>query len=317
MNDTMQRNTYPVYSLQPLANGKDYLLCIENGLKLPLPNGNLSTVVWHVTQELHCHDFWEICFVVKGSSIQHFLDRSENMHVGSVYIMRPHDVHCISPLQKEMPQNIQSAPYIHRDIYIPCDKMEKICNALREDLYDDLLSRKYPLSSVLPESEISHLEATLNSFNDTENFAFMHSVIVSHILCSVLESQRYPTSQLPAWITELLINLNREDFMTKNIQAIVQTTGYNQSYVCRQFKKYVNQTLVEYIHKRKCTYSLLLLPNIDISIAQIAQRLQFSDESAFIKIFKSIYTITPGQWRKNHRKFYQTAPFQKITPDGY
>lgn len=194
--------------------------------------------------------------------------------------------------------------------------MKKICNALREDLYDELISRKYPLSSVLPESEISHLEATLNSFNDTENFAFMHSVIVSHILCSVLESQRYPTSQLPAWITELLINLNREDFMTKNIQAIVQTTGYNQSYVCRQFKKYVNQTLVEYIHKRKCTYSLLLLPNIDISIAQIAQRLQFTDESAFIKIFKSIYTITPGQWRKNHRKFYQTAPFQKITPDG-
>ena len=215
MNDTMQRNTYPVYSLQPLANGKDYLLCIENGLKLPLPNGNLSTVVWHVTQELHCHDFWEICFVVKGSSIQHFLDRSENMHVGSVYIMRPHDVHCISPLQKEMPQNIQSAPYIHRDIYIPCDKMEKICNALREDLYDDLLSRKYPLSSVLPESEISHLEATLNSFNDTENFAFMHSVIVSHILCSVLESQRYPTSQLPAWITELLINLPRDWKLTK------------------------------------------------------------------------------------------------------
>lgn len=57
MNDTRQRNTYPVYSLQPLANGKDYLLCIENGLKQPLPNGNLSTVVWHVTQELHCHDF--------------------------------------------------------------------------------------------------------------------------------------------------------------------------------------------------------------------------------------------------------------------
>lgn len=302
--------TYPVYTLQPLTGGKDYILCIENGIKLPLPNGNLTSVVWHVTQEFHKHGFWEICFVVRGSSVQRFLDRSENMSVGSVYILRPQDVHCISPTQREMPKNIQSSHYIHRDIYIPIEKMKTICASLDDKLYDNLLNSRYPLSATLSETEINQFESSLNSYDGEEDFTFMHSVIVSHILCSVLESRRYPKSQMPEWITRLLINLNREDFLTRRMQSIIQSTGYNQSYVCRQFKKYVHQTLVEYIRKRKCTYSLLLLPNGEISIAQIAQRLQFSDESAYIRIFKSVYHATPGQWRKKYNQNFQNVTAQ-------
>lgn len=296
---------YPEYTMRRLDNENNWALTIENNIQLLLPHGNLSSIVWHVTQEFHCHDFWEISLVLRGNSTQRFLDKSEPMQPGSVYIMRPHDVHCITPIQPEMPPNMQSSPYIHRDIYIPVEKMQRICDALDKNLYDDLNSRKYPVSAILSGGETKRIESVLNYYtSQNENFDFMHSVLVSHILCLVLENQRYAQKEYPQWLVQLLMNLDREDFMTKTVKEIIKPIGYNQSYICRQFKKHTEQTLVEYIHKRKCSYSLFLLSNTETPISQIAQRLQFTDESAFIRTFKRFYRITPGQYRKNHPKNY-------------
>ena len=264
---------YPVYTLQKLDGDDNWLLTPKSNYNRLLTHGNLTSVVWRVTQEFHSHDFWEICLILRGNSTQRFLDRSEPMQPGSVYILRPHDVHCITPANPERPDNIRSSPHLHCDLYVPIDKMQRICSAIDERLYDRLLSRERPLSA-------------------------LHSVIVSHILCSVIERQRGTQSSYPSWLTQLIVDLDREDFMTKSVQEIIDTTGYNQSYLCRQFKRYTNQTLVEYIHKRKCNYSISLLPDLGISISQIAQRLHFTDESAYIRTFKQIYNTTPGQWRK-------------------
>jgi AraC-like DNA-binding protein len=87
--------------------------------------------------------------------------------------------------------------------------------------------------------------------------------------------------------------------MTKNISEIISTIGYTQSYICRQFKKYMGITLVKYIQQIKCHYSLSLLTDSNILEKDIAYKLNFSDESAYINIFKKIYKITPGQWRKS------------------
>lgn len=293
---------YPMYTMRKLDKENNWALTIENNIQLLLPHGNLTSIVWHVTQEFHCHDFWEISLVLRGNSTQRFLDKSEPMQSGSVYVMRPHDVHCITPDKPEMPKDMQSSPYVHRDIYIPIDKMQRICNALDANLYTDLLSRKYPLSALLSADETNRLESSLNYFGGlNEDFERMHSVIVSHILCSVMENQRYAQIEYPPWLTQLLTNLDREDFMTKSVQEIIHTVGYNQSYLCRQFKQYTGQTLVEYIHKRKCSYSVLLLPSLGIPVSQIAQRLHFADESTYIRIFKKLYRVTPGQWRKRLR----------------
>lgn len=290
---------YPKYTLHKLDDGDNWLLTPKHGFQRILTHGNLTGHVWHVTQEFHCHDFWEICLVLRGNSVQRFLDREEPMKQGSVYILRPQDVHCIKPNKLERHENMQSAPYVHCDIYVPIEKMKRICAAIDEQLYNRLLTRAHPLSTCLPVNEINHLESTINFYgNLNENFDGMHSVIVSHILCSVIENQRTVQSTYPAWLSQLLISLDCEDFMIKSTREIIDTAGYNQSYLCRQFKRYTNQTLVEYIHKRKCSYSIHFLSDPNISISQITQRLHFTDESTYIRIFKQIYGMTPGQWRK-------------------
>lgn len=212
---------------------------------------------------------------------------------------------------------METSNYIHRDIYIPTEKMKQVCGALREDLYDELLNANEPLNAAISHSETKHLESLLNSYTGKdEDFSFMHTVVVSHILCMLLERRQYNKAEYPEWINTLLANMNREEFMTKDIQEIIRSIGYNQSYVCRQFKKFTSQTLTDYIHFRKCSYSTSLLSNFDIPISKISYRLNFSDQSAYTRIFKSFYRITPGQWRKRLLETSKSNQTSECTQDN-
>ncbi len=290
----------PCYILKRLNDNFDYSLTIDNGFKFVLKSNYLTNTVWHVTQEYHRHNFWEICLVIRGNSLQRFpYSQPIKMGRGSVCILRPDDVHCVSPLQEKEPRDLESSAYLHRDIYIPLEKMQRLCNAIKENLYSDLSASELPLFFNLSKSETHRLESLLNSYaGRNEDFDYMHSVIVTHILCAALEHQTYNTTEYPDWLNKLLVNLNCENFMTMSIPDIIETVGYTQSYICRQFKKYTQKTLTDYIHFRKCSYSTTLLSNFDIPISQIAHRLNFADQSAYTRLFKQFYHITPNKWRK-------------------
>lgn len=300
MNTESKKNKTPVYILKKLNENSDYSLTIDNGFKFIFKKNYLTNTVWHVTQEYHRHNFWEICLVIRGNSLQRFPDKNPiEMCHGSVFILRPDDVHCISPLQESASADLATSDYLHRDIYIPPEKMERLCNALQENLYSNLLYGRTPLFVNLTKTETHRLESLLNSYaGKNEDFGYMHSVIVMHILCAVLEHRIYEKAEYPDWLNHLLANLNRENYMTMSIPKIIESVGYNQSYICRQFKKYTQKTLTDYIHFCKCRYSTTLLSNADIPISKIAHRLMFADQSAYTRIFKSFYNITPNQWRK-------------------
>ncbi len=264
---------------------------------ISMNNSVYTRIIWATAPTYHKHSFWEICFAIKGKGIQHFPNRTEPVMPGSIWILRPDDVHYVETIGDT--RSIATSVYAHRDIYISKQKMQRIADALEEGLYERLLNAPEPLSTVLPPVYTTQLESILNHYSATErDFEFMHSVIVSHILCCVLEQKKSLKKEYPKWLNSLILNLNREEFMIKPMDEIISSTGYSQSYVCRQFRRYMNTTLVQYIREKKCTYSLALLNNLDIPIIDIAYRLRFADESAYINIFKDFYHMTPGQWRK-------------------
>lgn len=260
-------------------------------------NSKYTRLVWKTHNDYHKHSFWEVCMVLRGEGNHYFLDHEESMFPGKIWLLRPDDVHCITPNSTggDFPQD-----YAHRDLYITEDKMRRILNSFEDNLYDKMLSADEPLSVILPMTYVKQMESTINYYcmND-ENFDFMHTVIVSHVVACMLEQKNHEDNNRPDWINELISNFNREDFMIQDMDAIISSTGYSQCYVCRQFKKHVGTTLTQYIQQTKCLYSLSLLADPNIRVIDIAYRLHFNSESNYISIFKKIYKLTPGQWKKN------------------
>ncbi|PTS97440.1 AraC family transcriptional regulator, partial [Pedobacter sp. HMWF019] len=56
----------------------------------------------------------------------------------------------------------------------------------------------------------------------------------------------------------------------------------------------------EIIRERVILEAKRLLINLDLSVAEIAERLNFSDQSYFIKFFKKYEEITPEKFRKHN-----------------
>ena len=262
-------------------------------LSIAEKNSKFTRLLWHTHNDFHNHKFWEICLVLKGKGKHCFLTHTDDMYVGTMWLLRPHDVHKIQPSD--------DTQYAHRDIYIEESTMKRILNAFDENLYDTLLNAENPLFALIPLEEVTNIESMINhhSLND-ENFEFMHAVLTSHVIACAIEQNNYIVKDdKPEWLNTLLSDLNKIDFMLLPIKEIISSIRYSQEHICRVFKKHMGMSLGKYIKKMKCMYSLSLLTDKSIPIVDIANKLYFPDESNYIAAFRKIYNITPGEWRKH------------------
>lgn len=72
----------------------------------------------------------------------------------------------------------------------------------------------------------------------------------------------------------------------------------NKSYVSALFKKECNVTLIEYVNIQKINEAKRLLRFSELPIVAIANRLSFSSQAYFQKIFKEVTGKTPFEYRK-------------------
>ena len=250
----------------------------------------------------HIHEFWEITYVTKGN-LTHVINGT---HIDckpflQFIIIRPNDTHRIVASEKK-----DVIIDLHRDIYVPAEKMKNICDLLNKSLYEELLNKNTPICVSVGNGFLECLEPTLNLFSNlslqittsTLEFDAIHTSIVSCLLGKYLENQLQTTKQLPEWLEDFFKKLSTEEFLTKSTAEIINELVYSHSYICRTFKKYIGKTMMQCINEAKIHYAAVLLMENNLSITDIAYRLNYQSQSAFITKFKKIYHLPPNQWKK-------------------
>jgi AraC family transcriptional regulator len=101
----------------------------------------------------------------------------------------------------------------------------------------------------------------------------------------------------PLWVTRIkdLLNDSSEELTLTQIAKIL---NIHPVHLSRNFTKYFNCNLGDYLRTIKIQKVLSLLPNQDLSITQIAFQCNFADQSHFIRSFKALHNITPLHYRK-------------------
>lgn len=82
------------------------------------------------------------------------------------------------------------------------------------------------------------------------------------------------------------------------IRDIADSVGYSPNYLGSCFKKECGQTLVDYIHHYRITQAKRLLRATDEPLSVIVERVGFSDENYFGRIFKRMTGQSVGQFRR-------------------
>ena len=82
------------------------------------------------------------------------------------------------------------------------------------------------------------------------------------------------------------------------IEYVAEITGYSKSNFCKMFKKIVGESFHKALNRRRAECAAGLLTVTNLSVAEITDEVGFSEPKAFCRIFKSIYGISPGQYRR-------------------
>jgi AraC-like DNA-binding protein len=85
-----------------------------------------------------------------------------------------------------------------------------------------------------------------------------------------------------------------------SLEELADRFGLSRSYFIRLFKRHVGISPVKYLNNLRMEMASELLRESELTLAEIAQRTGFSDESQFSKRFKQWSGKPPGRFRQSH-----------------
>lgn len=280
---------------------------IKNGNKSSKPGNRLHPITALIPFEVwedHGHTFWEFTFLLKGTADNFVNGKTYPMKRGDLILLGPNDRHHYRLTGTSI---WEQNSYSHRDLYIDAENMEKICDALGQNLYRKLLERTEPKILHLSEENLLLLDKRLRrlSLADPEHITEEERTIqyatAAYILGLFSEQESSNEKNYPAWLISLMAEIKRPEIFCGDLIDIVKLSNFSHEHLCREFKKYTHITLLEYMTKLRMEYALSLVENTDYDILNISNIVGYNSLSHFIRKFQQYYGQSPGKLRKTRQ----------------
>lgn len=88
-----------------------------------------------------------------------------------------------------------------------------------------------------------------------------------------------------------------------SVHEIAAASYYSTYHYSRVFKALVGDSPKEYLRKRRLTLAAKRLLTDDVGILELALDCQFDSQEAFTRAFKTLFSMTPAQYRKINEPF--------------
>lgn len=86
-----------------------------------------------------------------------------------------------------------------------------------------------------------------------------------------------------------------------SLSVLSERFHFSPQYIAKKFKELYNTTVMTYLTEIRMDKAKSLLRFTDKPVAEIANSLGFEDENYFGKVFKKLQSVSPLQYRKQHR----------------
>jgi AraC-like DNA-binding protein len=129
-----------------------------------------------------------------------------------------------------------------------------------------------------------------------EMIGWMHQNVIMPAI-RLLEDRR--TKQQRGITDELLRMIEHEYDRPLTVEQCAFRIHYHPDYVRHVFRKEVGMPFSEYLAQYRLQIAKRWLTSTDMKIAEIAARLQYTNAQNFIRYFRKMEGMTPGQYREN------------------
>ena len=104
----------------------------------------------------------------------------------------------------------------------------------------------------------------------------------------------------PAWLSRIVESLHDRVHEEIHLDELAAIAGVHPAHLSRVFRKHYRCSVGQYVRRMRIDLAARELAESQRSIAEIATRLGFADQSHFSRVFVKLTGVTPGRYRKLH-----------------
>lgn len=244
---------------------------------------------------LHWHNFYEFEMIISGAGI-HILNGQEMaLRQGSIYFLTPFDLHRIQVVD---PLHLESIKIFVDD--------------LPEELAGFIHKNNKPRQSQLDNASFEtislRIRALLDEMMIADTYAEM-SVYATATLMLAAVFRNTSANQVPETAGPSLKQMqNAIHYIHENyhkmlrLSDVADVVGLSPCYLSSQFSSYIGCRFSEYVTKCRIQHAMVLLENSNISVTDVGYSSGFGSLSHFLRTFRQIKGVSPGEYRANSEK---------------
>ena len=253
----------------------------------------------------HRHDFFEVLYLLNGSGY-HVID-------GNKYEIKPPCVFFMSPGQAhklELSNDIEGFIFIFTSDFYLLNRSNQ--NSLIEFPFFYTIHQDNPPLQLKSKSDISFLESLFRqSIAEIGRPGHYTNELLRSLLDLILNTcaSRYP-------VNENLLNKGKGQLMVKRFFQLVEENhqknislsdysglvGVTPNHLTQTVKLLTGKTSSQIVKAKQLLEIKRLLVHTNLSVSEIANQLNFEDQSYFTKFFKRETGMTPVQYRTDSFK---------------
>lgn len=162
-----------------------------------------------------------------------------------------------------------------------------------------LVTRAAIRGGMIPEAAYSlsdyYIQAVENG-TDIHEVQDIHQNMFRDFIARVHKIREAPKLSLPIQSCQAYIQQHLGEKLS--MELLSRVSGYTPHYLAARFKEETCQSVKHYITEQKLEAARLLLKNSSLDIAEISERLNFTNPSYFSAIFKKRTGCTPSEYRE-------------------
>lgn len=136
------------------------------------------------------------------------------------------------------------------------------------------------------------------AFSDDYQCSVLHLLLVT-----ILRQKQVPAQpEMRSRIANVISYIHSHYQEDMNLELLAQEFYISQYYLCREFKRCTNSTIIQYINITRIMNAQRKFMETDKNITEISKETGFSNITHFNRVFKSVLGMNPSEYRKHCRR---------------